>query len=130
LATVAVFVLIYTNGLKAKFYRSYLNAHGTQQILREYCGLLHFAIRCCTIFGHMPVDELHSIENKEDVLVQIFLTPATGRVCSHSFFDVTEFFRLVLRTGAEAGSGKIGSQDRTFKGTATVFSKVLVEKNR
>lgn len=65
----------------------------------------------CTKFGHTPVDEMHFVENKRDVVLRIFLTLATGRVCSHSFFDLTEFFRLVPRTGAEAESGKIGSRD-------------------
>jgi len=46
----------------------------------------------CTKFWHGPVDELHSIENKRDIVAIILLTLETGGVKTHSFLD--EFSRF------------------------------------
>jgi hypothetical protein len=41
----------------------------------------------CTIFWHVPVDELHSIENKDDTGARFSLTVKTRSVKPQSFFD-------------------------------------------
>jgi hypothetical protein len=41
----------------------------------------------CTKFWHGPVDELHLIENKQDIVVIILLTLEIGGVKTHSFLD-------------------------------------------
>jgi hypothetical protein len=46
----------------------------------------------CTKFWHRPVDELHSIENKRDIVAIILLTLEMGGVKTHSFLD--EFSRF------------------------------------
>jgi hypothetical protein len=45
------------------------------------------AILGCTKFWQAPVDELHSTENKGDVIATILLTLEMEGVKTHSFFD-------------------------------------------
>jgi hypothetical protein len=46
----------------------------------------------CTISGHRPVDELHSIETKGDKSVRILLTFFSQGVKTNSFFDSFQGF--------------------------------------
>ena len=56
----------------------------------------------------MPVDELHSIENKEDKTATILLTLEMEGVKTHSFFD--KFSRL---TQSEVSFPKRASEEET-----------------
>jgi hypothetical protein len=51
---------------------------------------------------HMPVDELHSIENKADEVGHLCLTLIRGGVKSHSFFDNSDVFPVGAESGAQA----------------------------
>ena len=48
---------------------------------------LNFGCQGCTKIRHASVDELHSIENRQDKVAKIFLTSAVAGVKTHSFFD-------------------------------------------
>ena len=77
----------------------------------------------------MPVDGLHSIENKPDILPLNFLTSTMAGVKHTRSLTVSEFFRLVLSPGLKPSHGP-RSRDARTEGAATVYSEALVEKNR
>ena len=51
---------------------------------------------------HVPVNELHSIENKRDEVGHLCLTLIRGGVKSHSFFDNSDVFPVGAESGAQA----------------------------
>ena len=63
----------------------------------------------CTKLRQLPVDELHSTENREDRVAIILLTSAGKSVKTHSFFDkFPKLSRVGCRQNLRASVGDTG----------------------